>query len=155
MIINTSNLSESPKLFSGKESASILGLESDQMIHPKTPIRYDLQARYVKGKALIEGILEVELSCRCSRCAELFSKVIHIPSFSRSYQITTENHLIDLTGDIREDILLAFPMNIVCSSFCKGLCPYCGTNLNKQECSCNKEKRKSEWEILDQLKLST
>ena len=36
---------------------------------------------------------------------------------------------IDLTGPIREALLLAIPMKILCSEDCPGLCPQCGKPL--------------------------
>ena len=39
---------------------------------------------------------------------------------------------------IREDILLSLPTKILCREDCKGLCPYCGTNLNEKQCGCKK-----------------
>src|SRR5207244_5702417 len=43
-------------------------------------------------------------------------------------------------GDIlREQILLALPMKVLCTVDCKGLCPTCGTNLNSGSCRCPAE----------------
>ncbi len=39
---------------------------------------------------------------------------------------------------IREDILLSLPTKILCRDDCKGLCPYCGANLNEKQCGCKK-----------------
>ncbi|MCE9615358.1 MAG: DUF177 domain-containing protein [Lentisphaerae bacterium] len=43
---------------------------------------------------------------------------------------------VDLTGDIREAMILAFPGYPVCSPECKGLCATCGVNLNEAACRC-------------------
>jgi uncharacterized protein len=40
---------------------------------------------------------------------------------------------------LREQILLALPMKVLCTVDCKGLCPTCGTNLNSGACGCSKE----------------
>ena len=43
-------------------------------------------------------------------------------------------------GDIlREQVLLALPMKVLCRVDCKGLCPVCGTNLNFNSCNCPTE----------------
>ncbi|MCP3144809.1 YceD family protein [Pyxidicoccus xibeiensis] len=43
---------------------------------------------------------------------------------------------IDLDPIVREQLLLAMPMNAVCREDCKGLCPQCGINWNEAKCSC-------------------
>jgi uncharacterized protein len=59
---------------------------------------------------------------------------------------------VDLTGDIRESMILAFPHYPVCDSACKGMCPQCGTNLNQKECNCQPP-TDDRWVGLDGLKL--
>ncbi len=46
---------------------------------------------------------------------------------------------IDLDPIVREQVLLALPMDAVCKEDCKGLCPVCGQNLNERECSCERK----------------
>ena len=43
---------------------------------------------------------------------------------------------LDLTELLREQFQLALPMKPLCSAACRGLCPECGTNLNRTECGC-------------------
>jgi uncharacterized protein len=43
---------------------------------------------------------------------------------------------VDITTDLRDFILLAVPSQRLCSEDCKGLCPYCGADLNEQTCTC-------------------
>ncbi len=41
---------------------------------------------------------------------------------------------IDLDPVVREQVLLALPVSVVCREDCRGLCPTCGQNLNEQDC---------------------
>jgi uncharacterized protein len=41
-----------------------------------------------------------------------------------------------LTDVLAEQVLLAIPMKVICRSDCRGLCPFCGANLNSDECRC-------------------
>ena len=41
---------------------------------------------------------------------------------------------IDLDPIVREQVLLALPMNVVCREDCRGLCIQCGQNLNETQC---------------------
>ena len=45
---------------------------------------------------------------------------------------------IDLTGPLRDNILLALPMKPLCREDCKGLCPRCGKDLNEGPCNCDR-----------------
>lgn len=55
---------------------------------------------------------------------------------------------VDLTADIREAMILAFPAYPVCSPECKGLCATCGVNLNKAACRCAPPDD-NRWGVLD------
>jgi uncharacterized protein len=46
---------------------------------------------------------------------------------------------IDLAPLIREYLHLDMPINPICKSDCKGLCPICGENLNQLSCNHNDE----------------
>jgi uncharacterized protein len=46
------------------------------------------------------------------------------------------NEIIDLSDEIRQQIELSVPIKPLCKDDCLGLCPICGTNLNKGKCSC-------------------
>jgi uncharacterized metal-binding protein YceD (DUF177 family) len=59
---------------------------------------------------------------------------------------------VDLTEDIRESMILAFPHYPVCNPECKGLCPQCGVNLNNAPCSCQPP-ADDRWAGLDGLNL--
>ena len=42
--------------------------------------------------------------------------------------------MVDITDDVRQEIILAYPMIPICAPGCKGLCPACGWNLNQGSC---------------------
>jgi uncharacterized protein len=71
----------------------------------------------------------------CSRCLDE-AKIEIKKEFKLSYQVSGSNQIIDMDPDIREEILLEYAINPVCSPGCKGLCPRCGKNLNEGECNC-------------------
>jgi uncharacterized protein len=43
---------------------------------------------------------------------------------------------VDLTGEIRDQLILALPGKYLHRDDCLGLCPGCGVDLNLQECTC-------------------
>jgi uncharacterized protein len=52
---------------------------------------------------------------------------------------------------LREQVLLASPVKLVCREDCKGLCPQCGTNLNSATCNCQ-QPGDPRWAALSELK---
>jgi uncharacterized protein len=58
---------------------------------------------------------------------------------------------VDITGPIREALMLAVPLKPLCREDCRGLCPVCGANRNEHECQCKVEKTDSRWEGLRDL----
>jgi uncharacterized protein len=46
---------------------------------------------------------------------------------------------LELEDILREQVLLALPMQRVCSEACKGICPGCGKNRNESACDCKPE----------------
>jgi uncharacterized protein len=50
-----------------------------------------------------------------------------------------DNDEIDLGQLMREQFYLSIPMKPLCGDDCRGLCPICGTNLNRGACECKRE----------------
>jgi uncharacterized protein len=53
---------------------------------------------------------------------------------------------------IREQVLLAVPLKAICREDCKGMCPYCGKNLNLEQCSCSGAVEDPRWSSLKDLR---
>ena len=87
-------------------------------------------------KADQEVVVDVDIRCpvhmTCSRCLEEFNQVV-TPEALFTYSAQTTD-VVDITEDVRQEILLAFPMIPVCRPDCKGLCSVCGQNLNAGSC---------------------
>jgi uncharacterized protein len=61
---------------------------------------------------------------------------------------------IDLDPIVREQVLLALPMDVVCGEDCKGLCPVCGQNRNEKPCQCETKVTDPRWMALKDIKLN-
>ena len=102
------------------------------------------------GRVLtIKGVIHATAHYQCSYCLENFTTDMEIP-FSDNFQENSTGEIddeedvayyngdeIDIADLVRESIILAEPLKIVCSKGCRGLCSHCGVNLNVKECSCN------------------
>jgi uncharacterized protein len=63
-----------------------------------------------------------------------------------------EGGIIDVDELVREQLLLALPSRFRCGEDCKGLCPHCGADLNKETCACEHEEIDPRWSALAALK---
>jgi uncharacterized protein len=120
----------------------------------RLPLPPDQELRNVKGAARFtrtpQGLLSqvkmhAILYTDCARCLTIFPQPLYIDftelyAFAQKY--ATESGLIlpddgnvDLEPLVREYMLLEVPLNPLCKSDCKGLCPICGGNLNEQTCN--------------------
>lgn len=99
------------------------------------------------GVVCLEAEVDYVYSAPCDRCAQPTEKktklaVSHVLVKSLNDEDNDEFILIDdmrfeLDELIREDILLSLPSRFLCSESCKGVCPYCGANLNIDSCGCS------------------
>jgi uncharacterized protein len=111
-----------------------------------------------KDQFRLDGRVETTLELPCSRCLEPFRWPIN-SVFDLRFQPRTaatakpdreiddddfstafyENDEIDLVQVMREQFYLAIPMKPLCRPDCQGLCPQCGTNLNRGTCDCKRD----------------
>ena len=59
---------------------------------------------------------------------------------------------IDLSAVLAQQVVLSMPTKRLCSPSCRGLCPCCGLNLNKEQCVCRDQKTNSPFQVLAQVK---
>jgi uncharacterized protein len=57
-----------------------------------------------------------------------------------------------LEDAIREQVLLAVPLKVVCREDCRGLCPTCGKNRNTEPCSCAPPLGDPRWSALKDIR---
>lgn len=51
-----------------------------------------------------------------------------------------EDNCIDIDDQVREAIIIDFPMRFLCREDCPGLCPKCGKRLADGDCGCSRKK---------------
>lgn len=62
--------------------------------------------------------------------------------------------MLDLDGDISEELMVSFPSQILCREDCLGVCPVCGQNRNEGDCECAAraaEEIDPRWQVLAHL----
>jgi len=107
---------------------------------------------HVEGK--IDNVLEVD----CDRCLRRFKMPFSFDideNFSENPNeedvLPIENDRIDLKRAIVNNLLLNLPIKFICNEACRGLCPYCGKDLNEEECKCDVDDIDPRFAVLKKL----
>jgi uncharacterized protein len=123
------------------------------------------------GEIRVKGWLAVDIEGSCDRCLDIARLAVkrdfdlcYFPSeqFAAGGEDALDEEASDIAyydGDrldlneiLREVVLLAVPMQIICSEDCKGICPNCGQNRNIQDCRCEAPVVDDRWSKLKALR---
>jgi uncharacterized protein len=116
-------------------SPSELDLETD-IIKFRRPITVKAEAAKITNALTVHLELNCLMQAICGRCLQEyeldFKKEVNL-----NYPVDKAEPFINLDPDIRDEIILDYPLKPLCRANCKGLCPKCGRNLNEGACGCN------------------
>jgi len=154
-----------------------LGGELRQSGLLKTTGRAELLEEHRGGKKnIVEDIrvlgdFSTEVEVRCARCIEpvptkvggdfdLLYRPLGIDGGRDEHSISEDETEIGYySGDgiqledvLREQILLALPVKVVCREDCRGICARCGKNLNVEPCGCEDQPTDLRWAALADIK---
>ena len=147
-------LDKEPIELSGREPAAFLNLASDDVYEAVSEVDYDLHVSRVSGGALVSGRCRVVVGGECGRCLARVEREISANEIKFFIDLAQAAEEVDISEDIRSEILLELPMVLLCRPDCKGLCPVCGTDLNRGKCGCAVPRGGSPaWGELDKLDL--
>lgn len=151
---SVARLEKEPIELIGDEPPEWLDIPPAELLDVTSPIHYDLLVRAVNGGILVEGKVRTRITGSCGRCLEPISREIENAEINLFYEMPDEEEL-DISEDIRAEMVVELPMNLLCTEECLGLCPHCGVNLNRGDCNCHSEDDGSDsrWGALDDLKL--
>ncbi len=114
-------------------------------ITPKTSLK--VCGYYVVDDDVVTvvGDASVTVVAQCDRCLKDV-EIEHCADFDVIYDKTADDgtytyagYTIDLADAVNEALTFTFPSVVLCDEECKGLCPYCGQDLNVGECQCRQE----------------
>jgi uncharacterized protein len=119
------------------------------------PLEVTATAELIEGQIRITGEIETKVEMVCARCLEAVVDEVHrsfdlfyspLPHGTRPEEARLRDDDAEigffqgeglfLADVLREQVLLALPMKVICRSDCRGLCSNCGANLNHEECRC-------------------
>lgn len=155
--------------------------QDDQVVPPQAldredvvglgEIRWGGSVTRVSAGFLFRANLAYEQSLSCSRCLEpvnlpVTGEVELLLMASSEEPLVGEHELeeedlsvlyihdeiLDTQPLLLEQLQLGVPMRPLCSEECRGLCPVCGANRDRQGCDCEDEVTDPRWAALDGLR---
>jgi uncharacterized protein len=157
LALNLNKIRTAEEHFEKVYQSDVLGPATD-VYRIAEPVHLVFDIYKDKAQFRLVGSVKTRLELPCSRCLEPFSWPVEA-EFDLRYQphsqnsgegereveeddLTTafyDNDEIDLGQLMQEQLYLSLPMKPLCSDDCKGLCPTCGTNLNRDACDCRQQ----------------
>jgi uncharacterized metal-binding protein YceD (DUF177 family) len=105
----------------GEENPQVLELESADA-EPIGPLSYSLDVGVSDGGLFATGSLNQRVKMTCVACLDSFEQELSTDSFATQVELTG-SELVDLTPEIREDILLLLPAHPRCDHGGEKTCP--------------------------------
>ncbi len=159
MKIQIGGLSEGLHRYQFQEQAATLALgdQFSDMVDIDAALQRNGRQLYLNASVRATG------SFLCDRCAAPFT--LPLRTTYQMYYVQDETDAgdidpaevqvippglssIDLAEDVRQMVLLAVPLKLLCRDDCRGLCTSCGADLNTGQCTCLQEPADTRWEAL-------
>jgi uncharacterized protein len=159
MKLDVRELVEPSGRFAGEEAVTVDDPVAGEIA---VPCRVEVEYRN-HGIVYLSGTVAATLLTQCHRCLdpvrrdltgdfELMVRRGDDVSEEGDDVVTLGPHEyeVDLGPYVHEAIALSAPMVIVCREDCRGLCPSCGANRNRETCTC-RPNADSRWDALRKL----
>jgi uncharacterized protein len=135
------------------------------------PIKASLRVIRIADRFEVKGDVQTAVRLPCGRCLKAVETSLkshftltytarpeEMESFSEQNEIELrteqinriyfQGEKINLRDAIQEQVIMAFPIRVLCSKTCKGLCPQCGADLNAGDCGCYSRSSDSKFAVL-------
>jgi len=144
-----------------------------EQIRPTAPVTGSITITRVSEEgSLVKGEFGARGEAVCDRCGEpaqlVFSKEFIYDCIigkddplerqdveskeEDANKLYLDEPLINVGELLREQILLAMPLRVLCKQSCKGLCFQCGADLNTETCTCVENVVLSSFAVLKKIK---
>lgn len=136
----------------------------------RSPVAYDLVLEMLVDGLLARGSLAFTTSQPCARClvdvvveqdvevSELYLDPNRIEEdddheeVDLGYELHVAEGHIDLEAMLRDTVVATLPLRTLCSEDCRGLCPTCGADRNREGCGHRYEPEADpRWAVLQEL----
>ncbi len=141
----------------GESHLEIIGTAEDLEIDPKVakldgPVVVRATFYRAGQKVELQAVLLARVQLACDRCLEPVELRINVPvrvfaekRESRDHRpeeevreddlgiVYHDGRFVDLTDEVRQELLVQIPWHVLCKEDCRGLCPQCGVDRNRAE----------------------
>jgi uncharacterized protein len=119
------------------------------------PVIVEGTATNVESGILVNCTIKAGISVNCDRCLQPVDVKIETTATEEFVEArnagfhgndhgnepekefsTYKGTIIDISQVVEQNIILNIPMKTLCCADCKGICAFCGTDLNLKECNC-------------------
>ncbi len=153
--VHLRDLMEGPVTLTLDHPPEVLDLRDEEDEYTfKENVRGEVTFKKIRKNIIATGWVKTRAHTRCVRCLEDMAVDIEtnvLITYSNDPELVEdgveidplahvinyfEGEIIEPAPQLRELIMLELPFLPVCSEECKGLCPHCGVNVNKEPCKC-------------------
>lgn len=120
---------------------------------PRIKVSDDLTLEYLRGPIrlsrttegiLVQGELHAGVEGECYRCLDPVTTDVTVsveelyvnPPRPGTELSVGDDAILDLAPLLRSEVLISTMRGVLCREDCKGLCPTCGKNRNRETCDC-------------------
>lgn len=152
-----------------EEARELEVAEDSGIVSFESPLRLKLDVMRSSGEIVLRGDAGVDVTLDCGRCLKQYKARLgatlnilclfgEAPSADIEgcregvIEIPANSRYIDVTDEVRSELMVHLPVKPLCREDCKGLCPVCGVDLNEKKCSCKRDDHDSRWDALKNLK---
>lgn len=146
-------------------------LEKDRANFSVRNVDVDCSVKRVLKNVTVKGSIRAGIELECCRCLAKFDLPVEEDfkytftqashTLDEEIELTYEDldfayyegDIIELDQVIAEQIILQIPIKPLCNDSCRGLCPICGINLNRENCDHKKEQIDTPFAVLKNLKV--
>lgn len=121
----------------GSFSKDLIGVGDDNVFEFLGDLYICANIQKVGNEVLIKVEVSGDYRDDCSRCLDEVKNTWKC-NINLNFEVEQNQEILDITDDLRQEILIRVPAKVLCDKDCKGLCPTCGNNLNHLQCDCEK-----------------
>ncbi|MBD5444941.1 MAG: DUF177 domain-containing protein [Lachnospiraceae bacterium] len=127
----------------------VIGSEAFKIVG-KSPVSFTI-TNIGKNRAAINGQVEFVFLLDCDRCLKPVEEKMALDFFrevsvsdmeedmseENDDQDFMEGYQLNVNDLLNNEIMINWPMKVLCKPDCKGICPKCGKDLNTGDCECD------------------
>ncbi len=165
---------------SPSEFPVLRGMEERHEARFCDPLFFQLRVQKSGQIVEVDGQLTAEVELSCGRCLQPYEQRI-TGAFSLTFTphpsaeevldgregdeveletdelglVYYQDDFIELLHPLQDQLVMALPINALCSEDCLGLCPKCGADLNHETCDCVKKPFNNKFSALAGIKFNS